>query len=308
MRDKTDIGIKGIGNRRCGMGQVNEDGYLKEQMGNEDMSFPFGIYLYDRENRLYHTLECHWHEAMEFGLVLEGKVEYYVNQMCISLEKGDVIFLNSDTLHIMRQAGDKAKIAVFMFHYSLFSQEVIYQKYFKNIREGQIQGILIERENIWGDRIRHKLEGLYHLDKQEGYEFQVLCQMGELWLYTLSYLEQQEQDVIKGSRMSRVQEEIVKRMIAYIHSNYREKISVEDMADHVQVSRSGCFRTFKHFTGETPMEYVNEYRLIQSTVLLRENALTIAQIGSICGFSTPSYFGKVFRAKYGMTPLEYRSR
>ncbi len=288
------------------MAQVKVDKYLREQIECRETSFPFGIWLDDFENFLSHTLDCHWHESMEFGLVLEGEVEYYVNQTCISLKKGDIIFLNANTLHMARQTGGRAKMAAFTFHQSMFSQEIIYQKYFKPFQEMQVQGFRIDRENPIGDSIGRRLEELYCLEEKEGYELHVLSLLGQLWLDTLGYLREQEQKVIKGSRINRVQEETVKRMLSYIHESYGENISIEALADYGHVSRSECFRCFKRFTGKTPMEYVNEYRLIQGAAMLRRTNLTIAQISNACGFSTSSYFGKVFREKYGMTPLKYR--
>ena len=62
------------------MGQVKVDEYLKEQIEYREASFPFGIWLDDFQHLLSHTLDCHWHDSMEFGVVLEGEVEYYVNQ------------------------------------------------------------------------------------------------------------------------------------------------------------------------------------------------------------------------------------
>lgn len=288
------------------MGQVKVDEYLREQIEYREASFPFGIWLDDFQHLLSHTLDCHWHESMEFGVVLEGEVEYYVNQTHIPLKKGDIIFLNGNTLHMARQTGSQAKMAAFNFHQSLFSQEIIYQKYFKPFQEMQVQGFRIDRGTPLGERIGRRLEELYYLEEKEGYELHVLSLLGELWLDTLAYLKEQEHKVITGSRINRVQEETVKRMLSYIHESYGENITIEALAEYGHVSRSECFRCFKRFTGKTPMEYVNEYRLIQGAAMLRRTNLTIAQISNASGFSTSSYFGKVFREKYGMTPLKYR--
>ena len=56
----------------------------------------------------------------------------------------------------------------------------------------------------------------------------------------------------------------------------------------------------------TPFEYLMEYRLRMATVQLTETDQSVSQISYDCGFSSPSYFGKEFRAAMGCTPVEYR--
>ena len=59
---------------------------------------------------------------------------------------------------------------------------------------------------------------------------------------------------------------------------------------------------------QTPLEYVMEYRLNTAKQLLDDTKMSITDISYHCGFSSNAYFGKIFREKYGMTPLQYRNR
>lgn len=59
---------------------------------------------------------------------------------------------------------------------------------------------------------------------------------------------------------------------------------------------------------QTLLEYVLEYRLNTAKQLLDDTKMSITDISYHCGFSSNAYFGKIFREKYGMTPLQYRNR
>ena len=95
-------------------------------------------------------------------------------------------------------------------------------------------------------------------------------------------------------------------MISYIQEHFADNIAIRDLTEYAHVSRSECFRSFRRYTGKKPMEYINEYRLIQAAGLLKESDLSVAEIGSACGFGSSSYFGKLFKEKYGVPPLGYR--
>jgi transcriptional regulator GlxA family with amidase domain len=58
----------------------------------------------------------------------------------------------------------------------------------------------------------------------------------------------------------------------------------------------------------TPNEYVKQYRLQVAARLLTDSNESITNIAQTCGFGTSSFFGKIFRGSYQMTPLEYRKK
>ena len=87
-----------------------------------------------------------------------------------------------------------------------------------------------------------------------------------------------------------------------MHEHYAEDIRIEDIARHTCISRSECFRSFQRYTNKSPMEYLMEYRLAHAVNLLMETDKTMTQIATECGFSNSSYFGKIFKKKYKMTP------
>ena len=94
--------------------------------------------------------------------------------------------------------------------------------------------------------------------------------------------------------------------MVYIHEHYKEKITIEDIAAQMNISRSECFRCFKRLTNKRPIEYINEYRLLKASQLLSESEKSIFKIYTECGFESASYFGRKFKEVYGIAPVKYR--
>ena len=97
-------------------------------------------------------------------------------------------------------------------------------------------------------------------------------------------------------------------MLTFIHAHYSEKLTLNDIAAAAYVRTRECIRCFRNTINQTPLEYVMEYRLNTAKQLLDDTKMSITDISYHCGFSSNAYFGKIFREKYGMTPLQYRNR
>ena len=93
----------------------------------------------------------------------------------------------------------------------------------------------------------------------------------------------------------------------YINENIGLKISISEICHALGCSKSTLLTTFKKQYGRTVNTYITEQRLAIAVRLLTENNMTISEIASETGFSDQSYFSKVFSAKYGVPPSEYRS-
>ena len=95
---------------------------------------------------------------------------------------------------------------------------------------------------------------------------------------------------------------------AFIQNNYQRSISVDDVADSVNLSKNYLIRLFKRELSTTPNRYILETRLYHSRLLLTQTQQSVKNIGLSCGFATPSYFIKCYRERFGETPLEYRAK
>ena len=69
-----------------------------------------------------------------------------------------------------------------------------------------------------------------------------------------------------------------------------------------------CLRCFQYSIGQSPVEYLMNYRISMAKKLLEETNCSVTDIALRCGFSSNSYFGKIFREKCEETPGQYRAR
>lgn len=93
----------------------------------------------------------------------------------------------------------------------------------------------------------------------------------------------------------------------YIKENLSRKFGIGDICDHIKCSKSTLLNAFRSEYGTTVNAYVTEERLRRAVHLLSEGEKSISEIAADVGFSDQSYFSKVFSARYGMPPSEYRS-
>ena len=101
-------------------------------------------------------------------------------------------------------------------------------------------------------------------------------------------------------------ERTLKKIILYVREHFSENIDIASAAAAVEYSPSHFMRFFKQETGHSFIEYLNDYRISYAGYLLKESNDAIGEIASRCGFDNFSYFIRLFRRKYGVTPKEYR--
>ena len=81
---------------------------------------------------------------------------------------------------------------------------------------------------------------------------------------------------------------------------------VRSLADELHVSESYLYRCVKEITGRSPKQWLLDAALLNSRSLLREGKLSIMQVSRESGFADPSYFGRLFKKRFGLTPRDYQ--
>lgn len=96
---------------------------------------------------------------------------------------------------------------------------------------------------------------------------------------------------------------IIKR---FLDSNYADSITLEQLASLAHMNKYYLVHAFTKYTGLSPINYLNTKRLEISRELLKGTNHSIAQIASLVGFSSQSYFAQVFKKVIGIPPAQYR--
>ncbi len=98
------------------------------------------------------------------------------------------------------------------------------------------------------------------------------------------------------------------KVVEFVTTNYRNPISVSDLAEQATLSVSQLHREFAARFGITPNKYIREVRIGVARHLLETEDLSMAQVASECGFYDQSHFTRHFKSSTGLTPLQYRRR
>lgn len=278
---------------------------LSERL-NYNMS---GYPLYVRKGILHHfenyAAACHWHSDLEFILVLEGKMEYFINGDTVSLDKGNGIFVNSKRMHYGYSTDKKdCTFIVVAVHPTLLGESTSEGKIYIDEKFGSHSEnyILLSVHNHWQQEVLLLVNRIYdEMHSNKPNLLFLLSQAASLCAYIGSYIEP-----ITGHVSDAQQLMALWKMTGFIHQYYDTKIMLNDISYAGVVCRSKCCEIFSKYIGQTPNTYLMRYRIQKSCEMLRESNRTISDIALSCGFQSASYFTYVFRKEIGSIPLDYR--
>ena len=99
----------------------------------------------------------------------------------------------------------------------------------------------------------------------------------------------------------------IEMVYKHINKNFKEHISLDEIAEIVSMTVPAFCRYFKKTTGKTFTKLVNEYRVVHATKLLAESNMSITDVSFECGFNNFSHFNKLFKEFTGKSASVYRS-
>lgn len=92
----------------------------------------------------------------------------------------------------------------------------------------------------------------------------------------------------------------------YMQGAFARGITIQEIADFVGLSRSQLYRIFEKRCGQSPKKMLQEMRLEQARLLLKNSELSVEQVALSVGLNSSAQFGAAFREKYGTSPRAYR--
>lgn len=94
--------------------------------------------------------------------------------------------------------------------------------------------------------------------------------------------------------------------IHYIRTHITSELNVDKLAEKACLSRAQFFRAFKNELGMTPVQFINKERIERAFRALKRVNLSLSEVAIYAGFSSQSYFNRVFKQSTGTTPAEWR--
>ncbi len=272
---------------------------------------PKETFIYKDLSGPYFNPKWHFHPEFQISYIVEGKGTRFVGDHVQTFSEGDLTMTGPNLPHLWRsdeayfQKDSKLNTRglVIYFDHDLLSEVLLEKEEFYKINKlvensfrgmeflgktrTQLHRMMLDMAHEKGfRRIIKLLEMIDLLANSE--EYNLLSSPG----YT---------NVFKGEDVEKM------RMVYdYVMTNFKSKISLEDIAEMLNMTITSFCRYFKPRANKTFSSFVNEIRIGHARKLLLEDNLNISQICYECGFSTLSNFNRQFKAITGMSPHEYR--
>lgn len=272
-----------------------------EEVEGLQNEYPYAFHHVDLAQTM---IPWHWHEALEFDYVAEGRVQVSTPGQTQTFSAGEGFFLNSNVLTAMARE-DHCVMDSHLFH------SVFLAGHFKSVFETKYLSPVIHNRNLELLPIRgqtqtereilEKLRQLARFQQAENMEFQTRSLLSEIWLLLLQVLESTRLKALPTKNQDRML-----TMMAFIQEHYAEKLTLEEIAGAAAVSTRECLRCFRASIRQSPMEYLIDFRIQTACRLLEKTDLSITDIAMETGWGSSSYFSKIFRKFRGKTPNEYR--
>lgn len=278
---------------------------------SEEVNYSFQNYpIYISEGALSmcpnYRFPSHWHDDIEFIAVISGQMDYNVNGKTVHLFEGEGIFINSKQLHFgFSDEKNECEFICILLHPRLLCAETAFEKdfIFPITDNGELSQIKLSPNINWQNEIFDLIVQANQIKNEKTAPLKVQSIFGYIWSLICENV-----DISKNFKSEDPNLTVVKKMVKFINSNYRENITLFSIASSGGVGESKCCKLFRRYLNTTPNSYLRLYRLERARELLETSDLTITEIACSVGFGGSSYFSESFKQVYGVTPREIRSR
>ena len=279
---------------------------LQETKQHGAVRFPFNLYPCTIPGD-FPQVALHWQESMELVFVKRGTGLVQVGAESCPARMGDIFIFTPGTLHALRQAeGQCMEYENIIFELELLggADDLCAERYLLPLQSGRmaLQPRIIPGEAGYPQAAACLQEAEEaNKVKNAGYELAI---KGAL-LRFLSILIGQHGTPLPADTTDTRR---LKTVLQLIEAEYATPLRIEDAAEACGCSQSHFMRWFKKMTGQGFTAYLNDHRLNLAAELLRITDATVLDIAGRVGFDNLSYFNRLFKRRYGMTPREYRSK
>lgn len=280
-----------------------------ENKSHTSAGFPYNTYLCTIPQD-FESVALHWHDDAEIIYIKKGRGIVSVDLEDIRVEAGDIVFILPGRLHSIRSYPNvRMEYENIIFDMEFLSSKLperMYSEYFTPMLDGELEfPVLISPETC-----RKYADAAHFIDmaddccrdRAQAYEIAV---KGYLFCF-FSALFSDCKPVSAYKTNDNVEK--LKSVLRHIEKNYSDIITIDEMASLCCFSSSHFMRFFKQTMGMPFTTYLNDYRLTLAAKSLLETHKAVLEIASECGFENLSYFNRIFKKKYGITPREYRQR
>lgn len=282
---------------------------FREDKKHTEVAFPYNTYLCSIPLD-FSSVPVHWHEEMELIVVKKGRGLVTLDRESRLLEAGQAVIVLPGQLHGIRQyQQERMEYENIIFRLEMLlpkEGDVCGPKFLEPYRDGKLlYPAWIDDSALYHEEMLECIRKMDELSEQRprGYPLAV-----KGWLFQFFFLlfSRVEPTLAEEGREKSLDK--MKRILRRIEVDYGKPLSIEEMAEFSGFSESHFMKFFKNHMGVPFVSYLNDYRLTLAARALAEGQEDVLTVAMDVGFSNVSYFNRLFKKKFRMTPLEYRKR
>jgi AraC-like DNA-binding protein len=257
-----------------------------------------------------HRLTPSYHEHLEISYVFEGRGAFVLESRRYPLQTGDVVVVGRREFHLI-EAEFATPLRALSLHFMPefvhpLGGSVLDFEYLRPFRHhGAHFSHRVPADQVPRDFVLDRLWRIHEetTARREDYPLAVKTQLCDL-LFALS--RHYRRANVQGEAHRPRDFERLREVFSHLRKNCHEPVSLQQMARLAHMSPQYFCRFFNAVTGHTLTDYVLRMRVDLAMEYLSSSALTVTEIAYAAGFSSHSYFDRVFKRLKGLTPLEYR--
>lgn len=250
----------------------------------------------------------HFHPEYELTLILKGEGQRYVGQQVNDFFSGDLVFLGSNLPHCWVNQpieNENASAIVIQFGELFLGKGIVDLPEMKKVKT------FLEKSKS-GFEIAGKTKETL-TEKIVALQYKTSLQKIAVLLEILDILSQTTEiktidDFFFEHRYNQSETARFQKIFSYLIENFKEEITLEQIANIADLSPTSFCRYFKNITKKTFVEVLIEFRLQYACQLLNKTDLPIQQVAFESGFGDVPYFNKLFRKHKNLTPKEWRGK
>lgn len=236
----------------------------------------------------------HWHDYFEYEIILNGKLHQVYNGEGYEMGRGRAYLMSYHDCHEVK-AEEDVRLLNIRFNEKLLPSEILN---YITVKPNRLICEFDEKETVSIiaaiERLGREISGT------------------EIFREVISRGIMTELLVMMIRRSNGVAQppvpQLIQRAAACINTEFREKISLEMLAERLSVSVNYLGSLFKKNMGTSFNEYLNNVRMRYACSLLRSSELSVKEVAFASGYNSAEYFLYIFKKMMGMTPREYRLR
>ncbi|MBQ7974495.1 MAG: helix-turn-helix transcriptional regulator [Clostridia bacterium] len=269
-----------------------------KQRGTYDL--PVELYEIDINHPKY-EMAYHWHSEFEIVRIISGTLKIHLNRRELTATAGDVIFVNSETVH-GAMPEDCVYECIVMSNELLKAEDKLCGGFLSELLDHVI--VVNDHFRESDGRVFSAANSLFEVMKSNGCYFEVL---GALYtFFGIIASERLYKSSAGFSESDTVGNTKLKKALLFMRKNYASQLTLEEIASVAGMSPKYFCYFFKEMTQKSPVSYLNSYRVERAARKLLATDASVTDIAYGCGFNDLSYFIKTFKAVKGITPNSFR--